>query len=474
MIATIINVRILSTSALFIALSLISQSMFAQERMSISVDQAVEIALDNNLSIKVEEVNLENKRITRDNSFNVFYPSISAGTTMSLLNTAQSIPTEGEPNNITIPGGSSLSIPTAGDPRDLIGSLNINIAAQLNFSFQLISAFQFTITDYDRGVITLEQARIAIERDVRKAFYNLLLMQISLENTKESVNLAEERYEQASLNFRNGLVDEFTMLSAQVAWENTKPLVSELEVAIKNARRQFLFLLGLNSEIDIILEGELSGAVPQYTLDTQRIVLEMLDNSPELQGLRLAAKLQQIQTELTFEQFLPTISFGYQLTPSFDIYGDTDKTTGGIEYDDIRGAFAITITQPLDFFLPGSRMFSTLETQSNTVRQLDLQISQLSNTLEIQIRQLTETLARQFAVIDTRALNVDLAQRAFDLAQAGYNAGVRELLEVRDAERELNNARLSLYREQFVAISTIIDVAALLGIEVEELQQYAL
>jgi outer membrane protein TolC len=67
-------------------------------------------------------------------------------------------------------------------------------------------------------------------------------------------------------------------------------------------------------------------------------------------------------------------------------------------------------------------------------------------------------LKKSMESISTLELNVRLAERAFELAESAYNAGNRDLLDVQNAELELQKAKLKVLEEKTTYISGILDL----------------
>ena len=430
----------------------------AQERR-LGVDEAAELALRNNLDLARERLNMEIKQRDRDTAWNVFVPQISAGGTWTLLNEPISGPT------FTSTG--------AGPSDGTASTLGFNINAQLTLTAQVIGGLAFRRRDYESGQISLRQARENLERDVRRAYYNLQLIDESIAIAEEAVGLAQERYERAQINFDNGLVDEFTLLSAQVAFETSRPNVDDLQIQLDGLLRQFNLLIGLDIDTELVLTSPI--AIEPFRLDVERLVSELLPASTQLQALHTASVLAQVQIDTTIQSFLPTLTFGYQWQPSF--LGDplNDPLFADIDNDwQLSGGLSVTLSQRIDPFLPASQTWTNLENQRVQLRQTELRLQSASQSSEIQLRTLTDTLEKIRLTLDARDLNTQVAQRAFDLAQESYNAGVRDLIDVREAERNLQSARFDALRERFNYISTLLDLRNLLGIETEELQKYVI
>ena len=70
--------------------------------------------------------------------------------------------------------------------------------------------------------------------------------------------------------------------------------------------------------------------------------------------------------------------------------------------------------------------------------------------------------------IQSMQRNVTLAQRSYNMSATAYMNGTRELLDLRDAENQLNQAKLGLANQKFNYISSLLDLETLLGIELKK------
>ena len=69
-----------------------------------------------------------------------------------------------------------------------------------------------------------------------------------------------------------------------------------------------------------------------------------------------------------------------------------------------------------------------------------------------------DTLNQAREQIDAMGRNVTLAQRAYDMTARSYRNGTTELLDLRDAESSLNQAKLGLVNQKFQYISALMDL----------------
>ena len=77
---------------------------------------------------------------------------------------------------------------------------------------------------------------------------------------------------------------------------------------------------------------------------------------------------------------------------------------------------------------------------------------------KVDVRKAVDTLNQARAQIDAMGRNVILAKRAYDMIMRSYQNGATELLDVRDAETQLNQAKLGQVQQKFNYISALMDL----------------
>lgn len=416
----------------------------------IDVDTAVKLALENNLQLENERLTVEQKRRSKDMVWNRFIPSLSAGATMARANV---------------------------DPTPLPQwSLSATLQARLDLTVSLFQGIRLTVQDYEAGLLSLADTRKKIERDVRKQFYNILLLEQQIQLTRDSIDQAQKRYEQTKVNYDNGLVDEYTLLSSQVALENIKPQLENLQLAHRNAIMGFNQMLGLDVNQETTLEGTIE---PQMvSLNTDALIKNHLSDRFDLQQIRQYIQILKTQKEAIVggdgqsAGLLPVLSFGFTADPTFMGDPTSDPLFADISNDwkQQRGAFSITITQPLDGLIPGSQTRVRIANLENDIEKQYVNLQQATEGAEIQVRGIIQNLNKVQQTLKVKELNVTLAQRAYSLAQEAYQAGTRDLLEVQNAEQELRQARVQVLSEKYNYVSGLLDLEYALNASPDELQ----
>ena len=453
----------------------VNQDAAEKEKVVLTVDDAVAYALENNKSLKSAAIDLEMKKRAKMYSWNTFLPSLGVSATASRTTEnstydtiCSTIISEARLGALE-KGGSfpsskyDLAVSEAGfsDEEKLHWAVIApNISAQWNFNLAMIESIRAAKASYEAGEISWEQTAKEMEVNVKKMFYGLLLQEESLNIQRDKLNNAKARYEQASINYKNGLVPELSVLNSQVNYENLKPEVLSAEQSFKQQKDMFVFLLGLPFGTDIELKGTVDSKFVEVNAD--ELVSKYLENNDEVRSLKKNIELLNISLNASrFSTFTPSLSVNYGFQPI--VYAGGEWNSLGDATDNGSLSFTLVYSNLLDM-LPFSANMQKMKDTKQQIAQAELGLEQLVQNTEIEIHTLVDNLYKCQANIEAMMRNVELARKAYNSTLRAYNNGTQELLEVRDSENSLNQARLGLMNEKFNYISALLDLESKLNL----------
>lgn len=435
--------------------------------VTLTVDRAVKVAMNNNLQLKSSLIDTRIKERKADYAWNRFIPSVQVSGTMSRMNAEQSLSTL-VPLSETLPGVYDEVTYLEQDLPQWSVAAGLDMSLTLNLA--MFNGIRATQLDYQAGRISLEQARQRVERDVKKSFYNLLLMQENRALMVENIDAAERRYEQAQINYENGLVPELTVLNAQVAYENLKPQLKSIDLGYWQALQGFKVTLGIPLDREIELEGSID-AEP-VSVDADNLIDEHLTDRLDIQSMLNAVTSLNNQLEATkLQAFTPNLILGYNMDPGFsgDPWSDPWFDDISNDWNQRSGMFRVTIAMSLDSLLPFSQTQIGLRELEDNLQKTRIGLMQSIEGAELEIDSTVQQLEKSRDTIDTLQLNVERARRAYEMAEEAYNAGSQELLEVQNAEIELKQARLEVLKEKYTYLSALIDLEYQLNASIDRL-----
>lgn len=427
---------------------------------TITLDRAVREALASNLGLKEEALKMGIKSREHDHSWNKFLPSVSVGGGLVRMNNTAAA----EVPIFATPSGSLLEfVPDSWD-----AVLSVNAVFSLNAA--TFAAIDETTTEYENSQLSYRGAALRLQRDVKKVFYQLMVLQETLQLTQKQIDNAEERYRQAQVSLQSGLVPELTVLLAQVAWENRLPGLEDLKVNLSQALFAFEALLGRSPDPSLELQGSLEFPVPTSVPTAENLIATYLPRRIDLQlaagQVRAAEGVEAVQDDLQFPTFLLEWTADPGLNDPFS--SKTPWLTTG-NWIQTYGALSFLVSWKLDSLVPGSSSDDLRHASSDQVSWSETTLQQTRLVAEAEITTLVLRIHKSLATLKNLNTNVEVAKRAYNLTQEAFRTGARSLLEVQDADLQYQSSQLTLLNEKQVLHAALLDLEVALNTPLEEI-----
>lgn len=288
-----------------------------------------------------------------------------------------------------------------------------------------------------KEVATLERDRVEadLRRRIIQGFYEVLFREREQEVAAQTIQQWEAFTDQARRRYEAQTASEFEFLSAQVTLANERPAYIAASNALVLARRAFRDLI-LIDDPDFVLDGDLADELAWPDLET--LVDHALDARPELRQLQSQYRMANEERRITVGRYRPELR-------AFASYGGSDPSARDLFADGWEWEWRAGVRLQWTGFDGGRRRA--------TLRQNDLQIAALQDTLEdqrrnvaLEVESIWLTLQEFDEIRRGTADNVGLAQRALDIVTVRYEQGLATHLEFTDSQLALNKAQLNHYR----------------------------
>ena len=422
------------------------------EELVLTVDEAVAMALQENLGLQQEGITLRTKERAKDSRWNSFLPAIGVsagfnGANRLFTDQGQAPPSFGDNGSLGFTAGAGLDL-----------RLNSGIAA----------ASKQIVTDYEAGLLDYESARKDLERQVRKQFYFLLANERNIAIQQADIDLAEQRLDQARNNFANGLVPELEVLSNEVALVGLYPAYDGVVASQENFLQLFKFLIGQDRDVDITLTGDLDTEL--YDLDAEELIDRYIAQRLDLRSIDKQIMSLEYQKSATAQNLrAPTLSLGYSysLSGRNGGLGSLNPNGWSDNWSD-SGALNLVLSWSLDGFIPGSSSDVTIKGIQDGIDSLQLAKQQAFENAGIEITNLVNDLATSRRTIEATESSVELARRNFELTEEAYNVGTREFLDVQNAQNEFRGAAQQLLLAKYEYIAGLLDLEYAVNAPMEE------
>ncbi|MGE5204590.1 MAG: TolC family protein, partial [Chlamydiota bacterium] len=171
-------------------------------------------------------------------------------------------------------------------------------------------------SDAAEAKAALENMRLDVRVQVRKAFYDLLRAQDELRIHDEHVAIARQAVEAARIKYTTGNVPQQDILKAQVALTRLVEHLIHFEQDAEVARARLNTLVGRDPATSINVRG--AYAVPQHLPGIEDLEKTALASRPDLAQARSAVEKSRQEQALASKGYSPdfTVAAGYMLMPA--------------------------------------------------------------------------------------------------------------------------------------------------------------
>jgi outer membrane protein TolC len=476
--------RISGGLPLLLALGVLFSPLAAQETADIPApvrlnpNEAVDRAIKNNLSLESARISSSTKKRASDLSWNQFIPNVTIGGSLIMDNEKTTV-TGMAPvpwkQEMSLLGWSQNEfervIPGVGTMYNWVMPYSVeasqwhvagSIQASLTISIAMFENMNRLRLDYQGGLVSYEKAKAQLERDVRKAYNSMVLLRENINLLKENVEAAGRRVQMAQANYRAGLAPELSLLQAQVAMENLKPVIDQAENGFRLSMAQFAMFLGLPYNTPFELEP-VESETGFISLDVKELISKAVSGKPDIQELRHSILMLQSARKAQFYSLLPSLSLNWNTTPAFlgdpwkDNLGDNDMWRKS-------GSLTISLGLRLHSLIPFSMDFQGIKNMDDQIRIANTGLAQMIYGTEIEVYNTVLSLDKTRISAEAQAQTVSLAERAYRLTEQAYSAGLQDLLQVQNAELELKQAKVSMLEQQFNYLNSLIDLEYSIGV----------
>ena len=412
-----------------LVLSVLATGLFAEE-LTVTVEQAVELAMQNNIQVHQAERTLAQAERSNRNSWNSASPSISASTSLQIP-LMENAMTKSKDMSVSVSGSASLRLTPS-----------------------LYTSIRSAKLQLEQGEITYEDALRSVELNVRKIFYSLLLSEQTIETQKRSMEAAKRQYETNLAKYNRGQLSELDLFTSQVNYESKMPAVESQENQLVNSMESFKQLLGVNRDVKLNLKGSLEGF---SNFDEEKVQVNLSEIS--------AIKKLEKQIETTENQLLATRfgAYGPTLSASYSI-GAGQTLKEGQEFKMTNHAVTVGVAIPLDGYLPWSNGAMSIANQKDSLASLKENLEAQKRTTQLSIENSLRTIRQAKSQLKSLEATANLAQKTYDLTQIAYNQGSRDLNSLRNAEDSLISSKTQLQSQNYTLVNAILELENTLGV----------
>ena len=416
-------------------LFMLSAQEKSQNTRIITVDEAVILAADNNISLKRQKISLDTLERRNSTSWNGVIPSVS-------MSGGLEIPLDPQPTKL--------------DPDPAAYSYSLSASISLRVTPSLYTSIKDAKLKYETGKTSYEDAVRQVELSVRKLFYSLLYTKESIALQKRNMETARLRYENNRDKYNRGQLSELDLLQSQYSYESLRPNIESAEISYQNNIASFKQIMGLSQNEKIELSGSLADSIPPEAFSIDQTVEDL----PSVKKIKDSIQQQKNSLLATkFSAYGPTFSASY----SYGKAGN-NKTEGFSQLSTTGNKISLGVSIPLDGYIPWTSGAQSIDNQKATLKDLELQLANEKTTAELNLQNSIKNILQKQSQMELLNRNVEIAQKAYDMTLTAYNHGSRDLLTLQNSADSLLKAKTDRESHIYNLICAVLDLENTLGI----------
>ena len=422
----------------------------ASAQMRLTLPQALDLALSENPTVKVAEMEVQRYDYVKRQTWGNLLPQISASgsyTRSIVKSEMRGGISFGADNTFAVQGDLSLPL----------------FAPSVYRTLKMNDAQMATAVEAARA------SRIDLTAEVKKAFYNILLAEQSLAVLRESEATVQRTVDDTQVQYQNGLTSEYDLLTAQVQLSNLKPSILQTENSIRIAKLMLKMYLSIPEQVDIEVEGELDAMRDKVLAGTEGLTTDTSDNS-DLRTLELQEDLLRLQLKAENASRLPTIGAFGNFTLTGNNMGSVSFDQATMEMTTIKDGYfwqnplsaGIRVSVPL--FSGLTKMNRSREIK-NQISQIGLQRTYARQQVDVQVRSALNDLLTARETMYAQELTVEQARKAYSISDTRYRAGAGTILELNSAQLAQTQAQLNYSQAIFDYLTAKAEYDRIVGKE---------
>ena len=401
-----------------------AQTEANSEPTVITLEQALEIALSENVSVKVADMEIERTGYAKKGTYAALFPTIDAvgSYQRTIKKQVMVMAMNGQENRIEV---------------GMFNTINASASVAMPLvSAQLWQSLKLSGMDVELAVEKARSSRLETVTQVKNAYYAILF-------AKEAFNVYKDVYENAVANLAEAQkkydaqkASEFELIRAKTTVEQAIPNVYNAESSIILALWQLKAVLGVELDMNLDVAGSLADYSTHMFYDIHQHDNASLEDNSTMKQLALQAEMLAETVKLQKFANIPTLAASFNFSYMSMANDVPLNQFTWVPYSTVGLSLSIPI-------FAGGKRYQAIRQAKNQHQQVVLQVENTEKQLKIAIRQSLNTMEMNMKSYYAAQNAVASAQKAYNIAEASYQVGRSTLIELNDAQLALTQSRLA-------------------------------
>ena len=458
----------------------------------LTLDDALKIALSENVSVKVADMEVQRNEYARKGAYGALFPQISASGMYSYAIQKQKVffGSDDDSEGSSGGGGGMASMfmsafepimyyiqqlyavtgtpfvpyiapaqeettSSSSDPIEMgrRNQVTFGVSAAMPLvNVQLWESLRLTGDQVELAVEQARESRLGTVTSVKQAFFSVLMAKASYDVYNAVYENAVENFKLTQMRYNAQKASEMDLARAQSSVAAAVPNLYNAENSISLALWQLKAVMGVDLDMDIDVAGALEDYASHMFYDINEGQEASLDRNSQMRQLATQAEMLAKQIRMQQYAYLPSLS----MQVSYNYYTQSDKFN--LSQWKWLPSSTLVFSLSIPIFSGGQRYHAVKQARVQAA-ELDLQRVNAERQLRIGIRQSLSTMETSMRSYDSAKEALKSAEKAYDIATKSYQVG-------RSTLTDLNNTELTLTQTKLQALQAVYNfVNAKAGLE---------
>lgn len=422
----------------FISLIMLGTSGFAQQTTRITLQQAIQTAVEKNTDLLKAKNNLESTELEYMRAWGRFLPTLSGSASFNYSEGAQFVAP-------TIP---VVETTNRSYRYGLSSNLNLFNGGNDWYNFQQQTA-------------TRENARLSFERTIQNTilsvssrYLDALQKQELLKNASENLKYQQEQLKKITEMTRLGSRPMVDLYSQQYLTANAELEVINAQKALDLSKAELLSLLALDPMGEYVIEtpelANISTVTAPSTLESLPVLLSSaLSNRPDYAAAKAAVRVREAAVNQAWGSYSPTLdaswSWGANASDGSNS-GPLSPTIPDQLTKNRSWSFGLTLSVPI---FTRFSSYIAVEQSSVQLRNANLDVEALERNINIGVKTAYLDFISYKKRLEASEVQFKAASLLRETAQERYNVGAGSFIELTSAIRDFVNASSALTQAKY-------------------------
>ncbi|ACO03873.1 MAG TPA: TolC family protein [Persephonella sp.] len=411
----------------------------------LTMDEAVNIALQNNLRIKQKEMDIHISKLQLKEDKNLWYPQFFINYSFTFL---KDTPYTNLPPSALFPVPFSFKQMS----RDFY-NFEIGFNYPIFTGFSRTGKIKISKAEINFNQKIYDEERINTVAEVKKAYIDVLMAEAVLDIYRKQYSAVKSHLERAEEFYKEGLIAKVEVLQSKVRLSQIEMKIKKAEGDLNVAKSRLNVLLDQKMDKDFDVE-------PVYieipdSLDLNGLIRSALENRNVIKAMRIKESELDYLEKIEKSDFYPKV-----FAQGKYFYSDQ------YPYLDPKGNLSFTVALNLQF--QGIKPYYASLKVKEEKRKLKLKIRDLQNSIKLQVKAAYENFSVALKNLKVAQSSLKEAKEYYRMVKEQYINQLASTTDVLDAESYLTSARKGVTISRYQLLKAYIDLEKAVGGKIEE------